>query len=325
MIPEEYESILLRSLTGTASPEEENLLEVWKNSSAANQKVFDDYQKLFKTQEVAGDPDFDSVREWNKLTDAIGNLERTKHTLSNNWVYRIAATIVLIIASTFLIREMVKEHEIIHISGDRILTLKLHDGSSIILKENSILTHSTSFNRNDRNVSLTGEAYFEVMTNKEKPFIIHADKSSIEVLGTKFMVVADPKKMENTVEVKEGLVSFTYDDSRKTVNVGAGEKAILDKRLQSITKKRTSGENILAWKERKLIFRKTPLADIVDVVESYFDVEIQVSDESLMPCRFTGTFDDPKIDEVLEALSVSLNVDVLFRDGSYQIQGEGCK
>jgi transmembrane sensor len=327
MIPEEYESIIIRVLSGASTPEEKALLDKWMVESDQNRKLFNDYARIYNLQDDSSLPAFNSEGEWIRLEKTIANTPKQMPVLTITRVlYRAAAAVLLVMASLFIIREMMREREIVHDATDRWQTVRLHDGTNVILKENSVLRHSSDFNDDDRIVQLEGDAFFEVVPNSEKPFTVLSDESLVQVLGTSFMVFADPKSKTSRVEVREGVVKFSArSDQANFVKLSAGQKGVLDKSTHRITTKSVSTENILAWKDRTLVFRKASLDEVVEAVESYFNIEIEVLNNELLPCRFTSSFEDPQVAEVIEALSVSLNMDVLMKDGKYTFGGEGCQ
>jgi transmembrane sensor len=323
MIPEEYESIILKSLNGTASREEEALLENWRNSSSENRMLLEDYTRLYRLKGPGPAANFDTRAEWARLENKING---KVVALPRRMVWaRIAASFLLIALSIFIVREMVRERMIEHVSAGHAMSFKLHDGTSVILKEHSKLVHSTSFNASDRIVELTGTAFFEVSENKSKPFTIKAQESTVTVLGTKFMVHADPGQAHKTVHVVEGVVRLDLQTGEKaTVTLTAGQKATADIATGSIDVKKMSADNVFAWRDRKLVFSKTSLDEVIDAVEQYFGIEITVTDASVLHCRFTGTFNDPKVEDIMEAISVSLDMEIILKEGKYTFAGTGC-
>jgi transmembrane sensor len=327
MSHEEYESIIIKVLSGTSTPEEKALLEKWIGESDENRKLFDDYSRKFNQKDISPATSFNSEKEWLRLEKTIADTPKQMSARKPpSLLYRLAAAVLLVIASIFIIREMVREREIIHEAQDRWLTVRLHDGTNVTLREHSVLRHTSEFNDADRVVELRGDAYFDVLPNPEKPFTVLSGETSVKVLGTSFMVFAVPGSKTTQVEVEEGLVQFgPRSDEASSVKLGAGQKGTLDKRTQRITTRTISTENILAWKERRLVFRQASLDEVVEVIESYFNIEIKVLNEKLLTCRFTSSFEDPQVGEVMEALSASLNMKVRITDGKYTFAGEGCQ
>jgi ferric-dicitrate binding protein FerR (iron transport regulator) len=83
-------------------------------------------------------------------------------------------------------------------------------------------------------------------------------------------------------------------------------------------------ENETSWRTGKLIFRKTSLTEVARTLEHYFHISITINTEALASCRFTSSFDNPSLEEVIEAISLSMNVNVLRHQETYIIDGEGC-
>jgi transmembrane sensor len=324
---DETESLLLKFLSGTATPEEEKALIQWKQHSEDNRKIFDDSQKIYNVRVSANIPSFNTETEWQKLENKISksNVPAPDVFRMAFWL-RVAAAVFALVATIFVLRQMTREKDIIHATGNELATIKLHDGTTVLLNVNSSITHSTGFNRGERLVTLKGEAFFEVYPDKERPFTVIADESQIKVLGTAFNVRALPGSPEQQVEVLEGLVSFgVKDHEASVVKLKAGSQGILNKKSKQVSVNVISTDNILSWKTKSLVFKGTSLAEVLDVVEGYFRIEFMVTNPDLLHCRFTSTFVDPKLDEVLDALSVSLNLDIIKKDTSYSIDGEGCK
>jgi transmembrane sensor len=325
-MPVEYEYLILKSLSGTASPEEEDVLTAWRKESLFNEQSYQDLRKVFDLRDPTHYPSFDTEQEWLKLEASMnGHRKKEVHRTIPLWL-KAAASLLLLVACTFLIREMTRERLVEHVASGEIESIRLHDGTTVWLKPDSRLVHTSSFNDQTREVTLEGAAYFDVHRDPEKPFVIKTEKSTIKVLGTAFMVYADHSDSTVEVEVTEGLVAFAHNDAlQEEVKLAAGTKAVLNRHSKRIDVREFATDNVLSWKTKQLVFKKTRLTDVVDAIESYFGVQVTSANPDLLQCRFTGTFPDPQIEEVLEALSVSLNINVIHQDGRYLLQGEGCQ
>ena len=82
--------------------------------------------------------------------------------------------------------------------------------------------------------------------------------------------------------------------------------------------------NITAWKNKELVFQKTPLREVLESVRSYFKTDIEVKNEAVLNCRFTSSFKEPTLPEVMEAISLALNLKVDKHSNTYVLEGEGC-
>lgn len=201
----------------------------------------------------------------------------------------------------------------------------LPDSSKIWLNKNSRFTYHPDF-REKRIVFLEGEAFFEVRKSKNKTFTIYTNRAVTQVLGTSFNIRAYKKDGSDRVEVVTGKVSFAPREGSVTDNVYLSPGMLAE--LGNSDKVRllsTSGSNALAWKNEKLVFDNSGLEEVVLAIENYFNVEVKIKDEALKKCRFTGSFDRPSIDELMQVLSVSSNITYTKKDNQYLLSGRGCK
>jgi ferric-dicitrate binding protein FerR (iron transport regulator) len=208
-------------------------------------------------------------------------------------------------------------------TADESLEIILPDSSHVWLNRNSLITYHNDFNK-DRKVTLAGEAFFDVKRNPDKPFLILADEATVSVLGTSFNIKAYSTQTETEVYVLSGKVKLATQDERKHVILTPGLLGVLDKNTHVLLTSREADMNALAWKNKELIFKKTPLRDVLKTVRSYFKANIDVKNKAILNCRFTSSFKDPTLPEVLEAISLALNLKVDNQSNTYALDGEGC-
>ena len=208
----------------------------------------------------------------------------------------------------------------------------LPDGSQVWLNAGSNLDYNNSnFNKGLREVSLNGEAYFDVVKNAEKPFIIHTKKMDIKVLGTSFNVrsysdekFAEAALIKGTIEVTlkdrdqkiilkpNEKISVSNEDLKTEIKP---EKAILVKsnpvRVPQIVVKEIKPNptyNIIgeiAWTQNKLYFEDETLEDIGHLIERWFGKKVTIANESLKGVHYTGNFENETIEDVLSYLKLS--------------------
>jgi ferric-dicitrate binding protein FerR (iron transport regulator) len=119
-------------------------------------------------------------------------------------------------------------------------------------------------------------------------------------------------------------VSFSALKTSQNILLTPGLTGVLNKSDGKLSLDDEDHTNVLAWKEKRLIFKKSPLREVIKVLKNYFKAEIHIEDQQLLNCRFTGSFEDPTLDEVIETIQLSLNLKVLHESDSYTLQGEGC-
>jgi len=320
---DEYDQLILKSLSGTATEEEQQQLARWMEQSQENRQAVEDYRKVWalRSSDLST---FDTHTELEKLEAKLDQMHGTQKTLSSSRsiAYKIAASVALFTVGSFMIYQTVFRTEtIVKESGSEKIQFSLPDGSQIWLNENSRISYRSDF-ADHRDLDLSGEAFFEVTHNPEKPFVVHADKSEVKVLGTSFNVRAVAGDMKNEVYVVTGKVRMSEDD--QAITLTPGEQGILNKEDHSLSRTTEANPNLIAWKSKQLIFKKASLAEVVETLEDYFDISITVNNPDLQKCRFTSSFKDPVLEEVIEALSIALDINVVHQNKKYTFDGEGC-
>lgn len=203
----------------------------------------------------------------------------------------------------------------------------LPDSTIVWLNGGSKLTYDKSFNQEIREVSLIGEAYFDVAKNARKPFIIHTRQMDIKVLGTVFNVKSYP-------EDKSSETSLIHGSIEVTMKQGSGEKIILkpkdkltvtgsasnvsspEKQNIPIAISKIGSINYLpadstiietSWVDNKLIFRDKPFLELSAELERKYGVQFIFQDEEAKALMFNGNFKNENISQALKALQLANN------------------
>jgi transmembrane sensor len=219
--------------------------------------------------------------------------------------------------------------------------LLLPDGSSVWLNAGSRLTYDSLYGTNLREVTLSGEAYFDVVRNPNKPFIIHTGKINIRVLGTVFNVKSYPG--ERTIEtslIKGSIeVSFPSQPTKKII-LKANQKLVIDKtetisnnntnqatdasispvRIQHLN--RIGADSVIAetgWMQNRLYFNDMSFHELLKSMERKYGVSFQVADAALDTIHFTGSFQNETVTQALDALR--LTAEKSTTDFTYELQG----
>ncbi len=194
--------------------------------------------------------------------------------------------------------------------------LILSDGTKVWLNSDTRLTYPVAFVGKKRVVNLSGEAYFEVAHNKEKPFIVETSKMDIKVLGTVFNVNTHADNGKISAVLVEGKVEVGKNEMEKVV-LSPGQIAELNIKNSDtgFTVKDIDVSQYIAWKDGVFCFRGTPMSEILKRVGRYYDVEI-VYTKQIGEDYFTG---DISRDKPLESL---LNVLELSTSVKFEIKGK---
>ncbi len=206
--------------------------------------------------------------------------------------------------------------------------IQLPDGSVVWLNAGSKLTYNKEYGQQIREVTLTGEGYFDVMKNKEKPFIIHTSNINIKVLGTAFNVKAYPEDKQTETSLIRGSIEVTIKNRPDNkIILSPNEKLIVENEFFikkeaekndskyaqpaiSINKlKHNPVDSAVAetqWIDNKLVFNDESFAELAIRMERWYDVDIEISDPLLLQKRMTGNFEKETIEQAVEALKLMI-------------------
>lgn len=218
---------------------------------------------------------------------------------------------------------------------------QLPDGSVIALNAGSKMYFKENYGITSRDIYLEGEAFFDVKHNQSLPFVVHTLAMDVKVLGTAFNVKAYPGEKITETSLVRGIVEITLKeeknrkvmlhpnqkvqwklrdivvDSSVTAVVQKGKKILLvDSLVQSVTKTDEGGIQETAWTENKLVFDDEEFADIAILLERWYGVKIEFSDDYIRRYRFTGIFKKEQLGTVLSFLkeSRSFNYEIIPGD-----------
>ena len=185
--------------------------------------------------------------------------------------------------------------------GSKPIRLVLSDGSLVWVNAASSITYPTAFVGQERKVSITGEAYFEVSENKAMPFFVEHDQLLIKVLGTHFNVNTYENEASNKVTLLSGLVDV--GNGKITKQLIPGQQASVSKTVFSVDENIDTDE-VLAWKNGQFYFGGSDIRSIMKQIERYYDVEVEFRDE--VPYRFVAKISrDVNVSAFLEKLELT--------------------
>ncbi|HEY5751260.1 MAG TPA: FecR domain-containing protein [Chryseolinea sp.] len=204
--------------------------------------------------------------------------------------------------------------------------VSLPDGSLVWLKGKSALESPSAFAGDTRNVTLHGEALFEVAKDPRHPFIIQCGAVTTTVLGTSFNLKSDPYRVELTVLT--GKVSFTSVHDTQGKLVLPNEKAIYDDKTSRISKLALAPEEkeaTIDGTEYEMVFNDVSMEAVVRRIEEKFDVTISLSNEDLRKCKIRANFSDQSLENTLDMIGQALGLRYTIRGNIVQLTGEGCR
>lgn len=196
-------------------------------------------------------------------------------------------------------------------------TVRLNDGTRVWLSVDTKLTVPSRFDDQRRHVELSGEAYFEVAPDADRPFTVRSGPAQVRVLGTKFGVTAYPADSSVQVVVREGSVAVAPEAARPeaSTTLQSGQLGTLSGSARRVVTRTVDANAYLGWLERRLDFHNAPLPEVARRLERWFDVEVRLQDKALNARRLTASFDDTSAESVAQIIATTLGID-------YSTQGE---
>ena len=187
--------------------------------------------------------------------------------------------------------------------------LRLRDGTRVVLGVASTLRYADDYGARAREVSLSGEAYFDVIHDNRRPFVVHAGNAVAEDLGTAFVVRAYPGDADVRVVVADGKVALraaeAFSSAARVLERGQLGQLRIDGEMAV---RQVDPDNYLSWTGGELVFDDTPLSEVIRQLERWYDLDVRLADSALASRPLTASFKDKTITQVLELLGPSLDV-----------------
>lgn len=303
---------------------------------------------------------FSVDKELNRLNDRIKHnnfIEAPSVEIRLKRYLQVAATIIILLTlgltATVLQNKKNKTQEIAYMEivtpkGAR-AEVTLGDGTKVWLNADSKLKYPSRFTNEERKVYFTGEGYFDVAKEKNRPFVLMTTDVRVNVLGTKFNIKSYPEDNYIETTLETGLLSISPLKTLKSQNINneivlkPKQKIVLYKdEIQNTTinekdteskalyelndgralnkvapiKEAILTENVeteiyVGWKDEKLIFRSEKLIDIVKKLERWYDVNIDI-DEELWEKVYSGKFQDETLEQALDAICLTSNSELKY-------------
>ncbi len=237
---------------------------------------------------------------------------------------KIAASVVLVIGVGYLLGQWwTKSEEVRLATTDQKEMYYLPDSSQVWLNRNSELMYTTEFNRDNRVVYLTGEAFFEVRRAEGRRFTVYSSLAKTEVIGTSFNVNAYHHDSV-LVQVVTGRVAFSPRNEDNAVFLSPGQRGLVIREQTVAERSTVSNPNFQSWQNNQLVFDDTRLTMITQLLEHYYGITIELANPDLANCRYTASFNQASLAEVLDVLSAVGNLTYRKVGNRVVLSGAGC-
>lgn len=246
---------------------------------------------------------------WSNLHNRIEQdqkIPEIKPHFYTSWVFRIAASLILLVGIAWGIREMtgvgVEKVE----TAFRQRQVTLPDGTIAFLNSNSHLTYPKKFRGDKRTVSLSGEVFFKVSKNPLKPFIIETKIAQIKVLGTSFNVQTTGNDRVEVL-VKTGIVRLSsLQNTKNRLYLRKGDYGVVE--AGAVKTEQAPGVNYLSWQTKKFQFNNDNLKDVTRILSHAYARKIVLASDSLDTALLTSTYNQASLNTIIQSLCLAFHL-----------------
>ena len=322
--------LITKHLVGEASSDEQQQLFSWMAEKEENKRHYSAMKKAFDLADQhfavpsADELPIDIEQEWNQFTDSIGQRKAFGNLSPAQLWLRIAASILLIMIVGGVLYYYTGPDQAIYQTAASKQTVVLPDGSEVTLNRYTTLSLDAGFAKENRNLTLKGEAFFNVQPDAGKPFVILTKNAMVQVVGTSFNVNAYDSLQEVEVVVTTGIVSLQAKGGSGKVKLVAGQKGIYSETTQKVVSVVNQDVNFLSWNTGRLVFVENDLRSVLETLKKTYHSDIVIRTDIPVSCIVTVTFDQQSLESVLKVLESTLNLKYVINGNTVEITEAGC-
>ena len=239
----------------------------------------------------------------------------------------IAASFLIVLSTAALIYYQSptseRKQNIVATKGGSRSSLVLPDGSQVWLNAESKISYSDNFGKSNRELTLIGEAYFDVAKDKNKPFIIHTKEMDVKVVGTVFNLRAYPDEKTTEAALYSGAIEVMINrDKKQVIYLKPNEKLLVQNNYSDSTKEispaiplisvtaitKTTTDSIAVesqWVQNRFAFSNESLETVAQRISKWFGVQVVIKNDALKNKEFNGLFYNPTLHQVMESLKLA--------------------
>ncbi|PIB35796.1 hypothetical protein BFP72_10515 [Reichenbachiella sp. 5M10] len=303
--------LIAKQLKGELTPSEQDEWQEWLDENETHQTQYEQAKTLWQEknedshlsdaqflQRIQSDP----ALAWQGIMSQIDTPQRQRTSYA--WIYRVAAVVALALglgwASLHYTTDLLSDQTRIQTSDGTDSTY-LPDSTRVWLNKHSTITYG-DFKGETREVTLDGEAFFEVTRDEHKPFIVTTNHAKIQVLGTSFNINSRGARTDESLTVASGKVAYSpLEEPQHRIELIQNEHAILNPHTGAPIKQKMD-RNFLAWKSGILRFENDALSHVQDVLSHYYGMTIHIPDPVIRDKRLTATFKQMTVDESIQVI-----------------------
>ncbi len=343
MNQQQIDDLIIRFFSNETSFDENQIIGAWINESEANHKYFESFRNLWLASAQVAIPTKFKKPIAVTPTASISNFSKRNYFIEFSKVAAIFVFAFLTGAIGYRFLADSKKSQCnnfkpvtIESSRGAMSVVVLPDGTRVWLNSGSKLLYDKEYNENQRMVTLVGEAYFDVITNPSKPFVVRAGKLAIKAMGTSFNVKAypedysvvttlvkgkviiegkdnnnkdfavwmQPKQTLTYFENKKDFIAIKKDPAKANVIFTQNEKSnqIVMEELSIIKVKKVKTELYTSWRDANWVIEKQNLYNLARQLERRYSVVIDLRSENIKNFHFSGTIQNETIEQIMEIM-----------------------
>lgn len=308
---EEWASILHNEVTDPVA--------VYKNPE--NDQDYEPVKKIFRARDKVGQvlklkP---AGEAWIELKRQLLPVKRWLTVLKYTAIFVIALLISGTVFWIYDVPQTSSEYTCITSPTGQISNITLFDGTNVWLNAGSSLKYSQTFNNNNRQIFLNGEALFSVTKNEKIPFIVYAGNAQVKVYGTEFNIKAYSNERQIETMLIKGKVQFISNG--RNVMMKPGEQLVFHKATGEIDKNLVNPDEYTSWKGGKIYFNNETLLNLTLQLERWYEVKFSFDHENIKSYRFSGVINKERsLTYTLKIIQEINKVKFEFKDEQIRIK-----
>jgi ferric-dicitrate binding protein FerR (iron transport regulator) len=315
------EQLITRYLSGNVTEAEISELEAWVQAGVEHRTRFMESRSAWILSGMADRTNvIDEDTAWGRLAQITTSAQSAPviglRTYRKLW--RIAAAVVIVVLAGSVLYQQLRPHDTRYLAEGTSQQITLKDGTQLTLNRNSELIWLTDY-KNQRVVSLKGDAYFDVVKDATKPFVVTTTDLEIEVLGTAFYVDARPEQPSTDITVEHGRVAVRHNTEE--VELAAEEKATFDKVGGRLEKLANADPNFTSVKTQMLQFKNSRMETVVATLNRHYHARIIAEPSVQNSCELTATFENKSLEAVLQIIASTMDLEIINQNQYIILRG----
>ncbi len=304
--------ILLKHFQDQSSTDEKEQIRIWIEEDEENRKIYDEAHSAYLiTSAMPKSVTTNKEKAWQIISRRISGSGKQRITYLQIFNYSAAAVGLLLIGiSLFWLTAKTDRNtnakgyftEVIAPPGQKARVV-LPDSTMVWLNAGSSVRYNSLFNMKNREVTMTGEAFFQVKRDEKKKFRVRSGSLDVVVYGTSFNIKNYSDDIFHEITVMEGKIGL-ISHGRETRQLTQGDQAVMNRKINTITYKSANPEVVAAWIKNELVFDNTPIEEVIKYLERWYGVNISIHGDMKRKHNYTFRVKTETAQEMLELMKM---------------------